>query len=483
MSDSLPTTADLLAVLKRDLDAVLRAELTSPLAQTTGLFSSQLLLDLAARQGARADILAAQLSEMEALVGQGLALSSGEGAYKVQTAFAELPADSDARHAALTGLLETLAPPLAATASGDAEAWLRDVSRLERAAYEEPLAAAQAAERDAAEAIETLKVEVTDAGLTDYLKGRFPDDPDIASSDATKVPGGYSKETFSFTLNHGDGRAEKLMIRRDLPAAPSETKVADEAKLIGHLHALGFPVAEPRWLETDTSVLGTPFLVVSKVDGRAGVQDWQAEPELAASACRSLAELLARLHTTDLEELGFTAEAAALSPQESILAYLEEWEGYWRAKQLRPSPILARAFAWARNNIPAEIERTVLVHADVGFHNTILRDGEIAALVDWEFSHIGDAAEDIGYCRQFVEPIFPWDEFMRIYNENGGPEYRPENARYYEVWRAMRNAVCTSLGMHAFATGANPELKLAFVAVPLYHGYLRDIVVTLDGAE
>jgi len=64
----------------------------------------------------------------------------------------------------------------------------------------------------------------------------------------------------------------------------------------------------------------------------------------------------------------------------------------------------------------------------------------MAALLDWEFCHFSDAAEDLVFARQFIEQLIPWPEFMRLYNAGGGADYTPEVARFFEVWKEVRNA-------------------------------------------
>jgi Phosphotransferase enzyme family len=70
--------------------------------------------------------------------------------------------------------------------------------------------------------------------------------------------------------------------------------------------------------------------------------------------------------------------------------------------------------------LPADRPRR-LVHGDVGFHNMMMRDGRLAAILDWELTHIGDPAEDIGYIRApLLKPLKPWDKFVATYVAEGG---------------------------------------------------------------
>ena len=104
-------------------------------------------------------------------------------------------------------------------------------------------------------------------------------------------------------------------------------------------------------------------------------------------------------------------------------------------------------------------------------------------MLDWEFAHLGDPSEDLGYCRQFVEPLVSWDAFLDDYYAGGGPEYREQSAQFFELWRGVRNAVCCALGMGGFVTGMNSELRMAHAGFFLYRHFLMDVAENLERLE
>jgi hypothetical protein len=67
--------------------------------------------------------------------------------------------------------------------------------------------------------------------------------------------------------------------------------------------------------------------------------------------------------------------------------------------QREGSPVLAPAL---------EGPGAVAVHGDFGPQNLLLdRDGEVVALVDWEFAHMGDAIEDLAWAEWIVRMHHP----------------------------------------------------------------------------
>ncbi len=98
------------------------------------------------------------------------------------------------------------------------------------------------------------------------------------------------------------------MLRRKPPGKllPSAHAVDREFRVIGALHAQGFPVAEPVLYCADESVAGTPFYLMGYVDGRVF---W--EPHMPGSAPAERAAVydamnatLARLHSFDPAAIG-----------------------------------------------------------------------------------------------------------------------------------------------------------------------------------
>ena len=285
-----------------------------------------------------------------------------------------------------------------------------------------------------------------------------------------RIPGGFSKETFLFDVVRDAGSRERLVLRRDLPAGPSQTTVVDEFKVLLAVHRAGIPAPEPVFVEPDPSVLGQPFLLMRRVEGTADAGGKPREVGL------ELARILARLHTLDPEKLDAGFGAIPRNAAECANFLVDHWHAIWLAKKLEPAPILVRAFGWLRANRPKTVSRISLVHTDVGMHNLLVQGGRIRALLDWEFARVGDPADDLGYARPQVEKLLGWDEFLTEYYAHGGPTYLEQNARWYEIWRSVRNAVCCTAGLAGFVSGENLQVNQALVGIGLYRQLCAEII-------
>jgi aminoglycoside phosphotransferase (APT) family kinase protein len=287
-----------------------------------------------------------------------------------------------------------------------------------------------------------------------------------------QIPGGYSKDTYMIGVVDRHGDARDIVLRRDFPAGPTETSAADEFGILSKLSNLGLPVARPLEAVHDRAVLGQPFLVVERVPGENAADHFDQDPQLARSVCYQLADTLGRLHALDPVELGLTTGDVG-GPADQIRTNLEQWKSFWKRNRRTGSPMVEAAFVWLEANIPADVARLVAVHGDARQHNVMIENGRLTALLDWEFIHAGDPAEDLEYTKIYTAPYVEWTDFMNVYLSAGGVRASDSGSRFYEVFRAVRNFICCDVAWSGFATGTYPVNKLAVQGLVYRRDFLR----------
>jgi aminoglycoside phosphotransferase (APT) family kinase protein len=162
----------------------------------------------------------------------------------------------------------------------------------------------------------------------------------------------------------------------------------DEVLVMRALHEAGYPVAEVLAYDPTPEILGQPFFVMDFVEGTSVFTRESLDPYVDA---------LARLHDLDVEEVGVNFYKRPSGPRDSALLQVERWYDVYRENLVgEPSPLIEEAAQWLRNNA-VETERVTLVHGDPGPGNFLHENGELRALVDWEFTHLGDPEEDWAY--------------------------------------------------------------------------------------
>lgn len=179
----------------------------------------------------------------------------------------------------------------------------------------------------------------------------------------------------------------------DLPA---------EARLLRQLAEAGIPVARVLGVcaDLDTSVhADRGCLIVEWVDG-----DVMNSGQMDSDAARAYFETLRQIHTLDWRAVGLDwlplppESGPAMREREEIARRLRSF-GVYDQPQIRR---LREALEGRRPKSPPPM----LVHGDVNFGNFILRQGdppEVAAVLDWEQTHLGDPLSDWG--RLLVEDL------------------------------------------------------------------------------
>jgi aminoglycoside phosphotransferase (APT) family kinase protein len=198
------------------------------------------------------------------------------------------------------------------------------------------------------------------------------------------LTGGASAQVTALEIALPDGGTRRLLVRRhgeaDLRANPRVA--AHEFELLRIVRARGIPAPEPIHVDESGALLPSPFVVVEFIDGET-----LFEPNDTADFLRQLAEGLARIHAIPASaEVSFLPARGYDIPERR--ATLDE---SMREGDIRDALESRRPLEPA--NPP------VLLHGDYWPGNILWRDGEIAAVIDWEDAHTGDPLSDLANAR------------------------------------------------------------------------------------
>lgn len=209
-----------------------------------------------------------------------------------------------------------------------------------------------------------------------------------------RIHGGQSNPTFFVNFDEAE-----LVLRKQPPGEllPSAHAVDREFRIQQALADTGVPVPRMRAFCDDRSVLGTPFYVMDRLDGR--VLSSQAIPELPPAQRRAcwmaMAETLARLHAVDWAALGLADYG---KPGNFFARQINRWSRQWQASRTREDANIERLISWLPANIPAGDETTI-VHGDFRLGNLMFHPTEprVIAVLDWELSTLGHPLADAAY--------------------------------------------------------------------------------------
>ncbi|TDB74496.1 phosphotransferase family protein [Actinomadura sp. KC216] len=250
--------------------------------------------------------------------------------------------------------------------------------------------------------------------LAGWLARELPGSGRIEAIDL--IAGGRSNLTYAITLDGG----RRIVLRRP-PLGHVQPTAHDMGREYRVLTALGAGTAVPvpRTLAfcDDEDVIGARFYLMDHVDGRVLRSREDAEditPEQAAGLSEALAGALAAIHTVDVEAAGlgdFGRPSGYMARQ--LARWRRQWDGSQEAIRatgaVRDLPEYDRLGVRLAERLPvdaprarsgdADEGRARLVHGDFRLDNALVRlepRPEIAAVVDWEMSTLGDPLSDLG---------------------------------------------------------------------------------------
>jgi aminoglycoside phosphotransferase (APT) family kinase protein len=333
---------------------------------------------------------------------------------------------------------------------------------------------------------------VTTETLTGYLRNRFPDSPGLSVERLSVVPGGRSKETILVSLSGTRELPAEVILRKDRPVGLLATRAADEYAVIKAVHDFGgVPVPEPFFAEeTDRELGAGTFLVMERVPGhKAGefFPDLAAPTERRAELGRHIAASLARLHALPLDQLDATRlDTKAAVTEESVLAAVEGIVTRIGDLSGPPSAMVPLARAWLVEHVTDVVPapRICLLQGDFGFHNMLIDDGRVTALVDWEAATIGPAARELAAAWSAATKLLDWPDFVDAYVRAGGDtaDTDPRAVAYYRVLSALGGFMASRTGGHMFRSGTKRDLLTAHSGLDSHFRCARNLARALDDA-
>ncbi len=228
--------------------------------------------------------------------------------------------------------------------------------------------------------------------LNQYLAAHVPGFSEIL--EFTQFKGGQSNPTYLVTTASG-----RYVLRRKPPGTllPSAHAIDREFRVISALHQQGFPVPQPYILCEDETIAGTAFYLMAFNDGPVM---WEPHlPEATVDQRRAIYKAMnttiAQLHIIDINKAGLSDFGR---PSQYVARQIKRWSGQYRQSTSSINPDMNRLMEWLPEALPAE-EKATLVHGDFRLDNLILTadKSQIAAVLDWELSTLGDPLADFTY--------------------------------------------------------------------------------------
>jgi aminoglycoside phosphotransferase (APT) family kinase protein len=292
---------------------------------------------------------------------------------------------------------------------------------------------------------------VTEVILTQYLRKRYGDCPLARVYELEKLQGLNANEAFFLKVECIPDWPRDLILRRQIPVQIQPTPITREFDVLQSVYG-HIPVPRPLLAETDKSILGQPFIILERLQG-----ELKSLPDMGRQGrvgFLKLAEMMGRLHSLDPGILPDHRRAAGGDNHRWLNHRIDVYEQEWQRGALEPVHTVTAAFHWLRRHSGEFLSSQVIVHGDLDHRNVLFDDSlEIVAVIDWEVSHQGHPAEDLAYCRESVEKVMPWQDFVSAYLANGGQPVSGEEMRYAKVLSNLLRVTTSMIAHSGYVAG------------------------------
>lgn len=321
----------------------------------------------------------------------------------------------------------------------------------------------------------TLSPDELRARLAAYLAAQTGEAVDIPI--IMPLAGGASRDSWMFSAQFNDTAPQKFVLRRDLPTTMNDQALTrpQEFAVMQVAHQHGVKVARVRWLCEDTAVLGLPFFIMDFVEGISVGRKVMTAPDLAHARTvlpQQMAEQLALIHRLPIETFDFLPRPMDDFPVHHNPATQALYDVHRVLKSLNHlDPTFEYLLRWCQWNTPTKPEKACFIHGDFRIGNLLINPTGLAAVIDWEFAHIGDPHEELGYLcmrdwrfgmdKHRAAGLCPRETFIQAYESYAHQQVNRDAVTWWEILGNIRWAAICLVQAQRHLSGQDQSVELA----------------------
>ncbi len=313
----------------------------------------------------------------------------------------------------------------------------------------------------------------------------------VTVADYQRMTGGYSRDMARATVTWDDGTTEAMVLRGDPPAAEAllHTDRDHEWAVLRGLTALDVvPMPDARFYDATGEHFGTKAILLDYVPAPSlqGRFDSGLDPDGVALRIAETAAAIAAVEPGVLP--------ADVERPRDWATYLDGVIDQWgEIDRDYPGalPILRYVAAWLKANKPPEMPLR-LQHGDFQAANLLDADDGFQ-VVDWEYAHIGDPREDLGWYNSYSTAAPPNcyaadpEAFLARYRERTGFDETQVNqltVGYFTIVSTVKvfGGMCQALGGFAAGQVRGANVGFGFLSATFGHFNFLNAVAGIEAA-
>lgn len=316
------------------------------------------------------------------------------------------------------------------------------------------------------------------SSLLSYLQKSYPDRISLKLSDYKDITSGWETQIFSFDLEWPTkrGKMQEGLIVRVYSPGLGAAKAERESTVMTQLSRVGYPVPRIHATETDSSILGNPFIIMDRIDGstlndKLGLSDAENEKWVMV-----FSRLFVNLHKLDWKY--FVTDLQSYHPEDpyyivkSRIAEVREVLKQHRKNELLP------IVDWLHSRVDSvPCEKPSIIHGDFHPMNIMIDGQQNPFVIDWGAAKVSDFRNDLAWTLLLTRAYSSKknrDSFLNGYQTTVGHEI--EEIEYFEVFSILRRLFDVSVSLDEGAS----ELGMREDAVEMMKAQMGHIRVVYD---
>jgi len=270
--------------------------------------------------------------------------------------------------------------------------------------------------------------------LREYFESNHPAFDSLNIHNVRNITSGWETEILSFDLEESGGKIQKL-VARIYPGSDAVPQAQKEASIMMKLQEIGYPVPKVHLIETVSSHLGSPFMIMDRIDGGT-LDDKLIEDERKWAPV--FFKLFVDLHKLDWREMT-TPDRVPLFDDEYfyIKTTLSEIE---KALKLIGKQEFMPIVDWAREryrDVPCKTPS--IIHGDFHPFNILVDEQGKPYVIDWGAAKVADYRADLAWTMLLTYAYDTKEKRDMILNEyEHSLGKRVEQIEYFEALSTLR---------------------------------------------
>ena len=281
---------------------------------------------------------------------------------------------------------------------------------------------------------------------------------------AEVIGGGFSRRMWRVRVASAsiDGQERTVIVRVE-QGGMFGTDTAREVAAMQGLRRAGYRVPEILHVDLAGEALGEPMFVMAVAPGVVRIDD-----DGLADVIRSVAEL----HRVPVGSIDESARDADQVMHDNI----DYWLGLYRQHSPIPVPLLEHAAAWLHRELRPTGPAAV-IHGDAGPGNALFDDQEGLTVLDWEFAHVGDPAEDWAYLALIRgRRTMPAEEWKARILEVANVELSDEQWHMWLAFNHFRGACVNLTALTVFRNGPRRTADQLAIGIAVHLRFLGQLL-------